>query len=332
MDSSIKSNATTNIRAPLDGFNKLYNDILGYWTIKSSATTNITASLEALYKVYDDILGYWTNACLSEYQSRLDDAKSRLDDAKSRLDDATETNSKKQAFIINAWRSILDYIDHNSIIYDSTNKEYITDQQILWNKVQDIVKEKVKEMQSGQITPQTLYYHELAFKEVLEIITNKIKLLKDQEERAQWEAAWNKDEPNRISRKQLEQEAKAIYEEAHKRDAALLAKQFKYRLPDITAVKSFFKKSNKDDDDSYKLPDIKTIMPRFFKKPNKDDDDSFNRDAVAQARYASEGYWGGRTQTRKPKSHRRKPKSQRKKPKLAVKNTNIKTLTNQKDC
>ena len=166
-------------------------------------------------------------------------------------------------------------------------------------------------MQSSQITPQILYYHQLAFKEVLEIITNKIKLLKDQEERAQWqaerEAAWKEDE--------LEQKAEAIYDEAHKRDAALLAKQFKYKLPDITAVKSFFKKSNKDDDDSYKLPDIKTIMPRFFKKPNKDDDDSFNRDAVAQARYASEGYWGGRTQTRKPKSHRRKPKSQRKKPK-----------------
>jgi hypothetical protein len=292
MYNSIESNATTNIRAPFDGFNKLYNDILGYWTIKSSATTNITASLEALYKVYDDILGYWTNACLSEYQSRLDDAKSRLDDA-------TETNSKKQAFIINAWRSILDYIDHNSIIYDSTNKEYITDQQILWNKVQDIVKEKekekVKEMQSSQITPQILYYHQLAFTEVLEIITNKIKLLKEQEERAQWEAAWNKDEPNRILRKQLEQKADAIYEEAHKGDAALLAKQFKYRLPDIKTI----------------VPTVKS----FFKKSNKDDDDSFNLDAAAQARYASEGHWGGRTQTRKPKSHRRKPKSQRKKPK-----------------
>jgi hypothetical protein len=284
MYSSIKSNATTNIRAPLDGFNKLYNDIFGYWTIESSATTNITASLEALYKVYDDILGYWTNACLSEYQSRLDDAKSRLDDA-------TETNLKKQAFIIDLWRSILDYIDHNNIIYDSTNNEYITDQQILWNKVQDIVKEK----QVGKISPQILHNHYLAFDEVLEIITNKIKLLKDQEERAQWqaerEAAWKEDEPNRILRKQLEQKAEAIYEEAHKGDAALPAKQFKY-----------------------KLPDIKTIMPRFFKKPTKDDDDSFNRDPVAQARYASEGYWGGRTQTRKPKSHRRKPKSQRRKP------------------
>jgi hypothetical protein len=216
------------------------------------------------------------------------------------LDDARETNSKKQALIIDVWRSILDYIDHNSIIYDSTNNEYITDQQILWNKVQDIVKEKkekkVEEMRIGKISPQTLHYHYLAFDEVLEIITSKKKLLKDQEERAQWQvkkdAEWKEDEPNRIFQRQREQEAEAKYEEAHKGDAALPAKQFKY-----------------------KLPDIKTIMPRFFKKPTEDDDDSFNLDPVAQARYASEGRWGGRAQTRKPKSHRRKPKSHRKKPK-----------------
>jgi hypothetical protein len=213
MYSSIKSNATTNIRAPFDGLYQLYNDILGYWTIESSATTNITASLEALYKVYDDILGYWTNACLSEYQSRLDDAKSRLDDA-------TETNSKKQAFIIDAWRSILDYIDHKSIIYDSTNNKYITDQQILWNKVQDIVKEKkekkVEEMKSSQITPQTLHYHYLAFDEVLKIITNKIKLLKDQEQQAAADAAYAADKPNRDKRQKEQQEYTAKFDAARK--------------------------------------------------------------------------------------------------------------------
>ena len=299
MDSSIKSNATTNIRAPLDGFNKFYNDILGYWTIKSSATTNITASLKALYKVYDDILGYWTNACLSEYQSRLDDAKSRLDDA-------TKTNSKKQAFIIDAskkqafiidaWRSILDYINHNSIIYDSTNNKYITDQQILWNKVQDIVKEKVEEkveeMQSSEITPQTLHYHYLAFGEVLEIITNKIKLLKDQERQAVADEAYAANKPKRDKQQKEQQEYTAKFDAARKE------------------VRN---EAQRDIANKYtSIPMLQTALMKMVIGTNYDFD-SYRaaRDKVAAAERREgmeEGgvYSGGSIQRKKPKTRRKK--------------------------
>jgi hypothetical protein len=308
MFNSIESNATTNIRAPLDGFNKLYNvynDILGSWTIKSSATTNITASLEALYKVYDDILGYWTNACLSEYQSSFDvnESISKFELLNHKQQSILfndlytyQEQSKKQAFIIDAWRSILDYIDHNSIIYDSTNKEYIKNQQILWNKVQDIVKEKekekVKEKQSGQITPQILHYHQRAFKEVLEIITDKIKLLIDQEQQAVADRAYAADKPNRDQRQKEKEEYTAKFNAARKeaRNEAQMKIAKKYTsIPMLQKVLVETVIEKDYDFDSYRAAIDKVEAANRFER--------MEHGGV---------YSGGSIQRRKPKTRRKK--------------------------
>jgi hypothetical protein len=89
-----------------------------------------------------------------------------------------KNESKIQSLIIMLWRSILDEIDRNSIIYDSTNKEYIKDQQTLWTTIKQIVKDTQKSMPS-HFSEQTD-----AFTNVLDIITNKINDVNTEQEEA----------------------------------------------------------------------------------------------------------------------------------------------------
>jgi hypothetical protein len=135
-------------------------------------------ALQLYNKVYKNILLYWKIACFNEIGAR-NEAKTLIHNKDNKLYDIStqdplnstvqqlKKESKKQSLIIMLWRSILDY-DHNSIIYDSTNKEYIKDQKTLWTTIKQIVKDTQKSMLilSSEQTD--------AFTNVLDIITNKI--------------------------------------------------------------------------------------------------------------------------------------------------------------
>jgi hypothetical protein len=135
-------------------------------------------ALQLYNKVYKNILLYWKIACFNEIGAR-NEAKTLIHNKDNKLYDIStqdplnptvqqlKKESKKQSLIIMLWRSILDY-DHNSIIYDSTNKEYIKDQKTLWTTIEQIVKDTQKSMLilSSEQTD--------AFTNVLDIITNKI--------------------------------------------------------------------------------------------------------------------------------------------------------------
>jgi hypothetical protein len=148
-------------------------------------------ALKVYDKVYKNILLYWKTACFNEIGAR-NEAKRLIQEnlhsisTQNPLESAAQqqnlirlkNESKIQSLIIMLWRSILDEIDRNSIIYDSTNKEYIKDQQTLWTTIKQIVKDTQESMPSRSSEQTT------AFTNVLDIITNKINDVNTEQEEA----------------------------------------------------------------------------------------------------------------------------------------------------